>query len=336
MIEGCNMAEDTKIQWCDHTFNPWRGCTKISAGCQNCYAETMSKRNTKTLGIWGPHGTRVVASESMWREPMKWDREAEKAGVRKRVFCASMADVFEDWTGPMSNSTGQHLWWDTDRDGKSIWGTESGFDPQPVTIQDVRRRLFALIDSTPHLDWLLLTKRPGNILRMMPPIDLGDPDDEDWRSGMDPEARWRRGNLWIGASVENETTKSRIDDLRKVTATVRFLSMEPLLEDLGTINLTGIQWVIVGGESGPGARPFHIDWARDLRDQCKAAGVAFFMKQLGSDPVMWQRSHEYPSDGCDVSMNWIEDPKGGDPSEWPEDLRIREFPNGWQATRIEA
>ena len=103
------MASETKIQWADHTFNPWRGCLKVSAGCANCYAETLSKRNPGTLGIWGSEAsgaTRVVASESMWREPLKWNTEAQKSGIRSRVFCASLADVFEDWQGRMLDHKG--------------------------------------------------------------------------------------------------------------------------------------------------------------------------------------------------------------------------------------
>lgn len=90
------MGVNTKIEWTTHTFNPWRGCTRISEGCRFCYAETLSRRNPAVLGVWGDEGTRVVASESMWRQPIKWDREAAAAGERRRVFCASLADAFED------------------------------------------------------------------------------------------------------------------------------------------------------------------------------------------------------------------------------------------------
>src|SRR5262245_38941981 len=127
------MGKETNIQWCDHTFNPWRGCTKVSPGCQHCYAETLAARNPKVLGVWGPHGTRVIASESMWREPLKWNKKAEIAGVRRRVFCASLADVFED---------------------------------RPELVEP-RYRLWRLIVNTPYLDWLLLTKRPENAGRML-------------------------------------------------------------------------------------------------------------------------------------------------------------------------
>jgi len=172
------MAENTKIQWADHTLNPWRGCTKVAEGCKFCYADELSKRNPGTLGIWGDEGSRVVASETMWQEPVKWNKAAElnfyqacslgdeKEYVRPRVFCASLADVFEDWKGPMINSSGRQLCWVGGRMQPEHPDSASRF--KPVTMDDVRARLFRLIDDTPHLDWLLLTKRPENIRRMWP------------------------------------------------------------------------------------------------------------------------------------------------------------------------
>jgi protein gp37 len=259
------------------TFNPWRGCTKVSPGCTHCYAETLSHRNPKVLGIWGDNGTRVVASEAAWREPWKWDRAAGAAGERHRVFCASLADVFED---------------------------------RPELVAP-RVRLFHLINETPNLDWLLLTKRPENIRRF-----CGAPDvRRSWAESTPP-------NVWLGTSIENQATADeRIPHLLKTPAAVRFLSCEPLLgpvdlmpwfqrgercrecgsTKLGTLDPCGpdwyaglpplctrcggltespIHWVIVGGESGPKARPMHPAWARSLRDQCQAAGVSYFMKQM--------------------------------------------------------
>lgn len=308
------MAADSKIEWTTHTFNPWRGCTKVSAGCANCYAETLSGRNPKTLGVWGPNGTRVVASESMWREPVRWNRDAAKAGTRPRVFCASLADVFEDWADLMSASDGavMHVCSEC-----GAWRTmeQMCHGPNahmPLTMTDVRRRLFALIDATPSLDWLLLTKRPENIARMMPEDSFNACVTGDCPHDNRSNCRPFRPNLWLGVSVENQqAADERIPHLLKVPAAVRFLSCEPLLGpvDLRQIvlrrdgergnelskclgdwvsPLTGaftdsprIHWVIVGGESGPGARPLHPDWVRSLRDQCQAAGVPFFFKQHG-------------------------------------------------------
>lgn len=252
------MAENSKIEWTHHTFNPWRGCTKISDGCKHCYAETLSKRNPATLGIWGDTGTRVVASDSYWKQPLKWNRDAEKTGERPRVFCASLADVFED----------------------------------RLELVAPRQRLFELIDRTPNLDWLLLTKRPENIKRLWP---FGWYDDQ---------FTW--ANIWLGTTVENqEQADTRIPELLRVPAAVRFLSCEPLLEAVNlrlTVDFIGgssavkdiasdLHWVIVGGESGPGARPMHTKWARSLRDQCLAAGVPFFFKQWGDLYPSDQRSY---------------------------------------------
>lgn len=253
----------TKIEWTatvnpdgttspGYTFNPWSGCQKVSPGCQHCYAETMAKRNPTTLGIWGPTGARVRMSDAYWRKPLKWNEQAEKEGRRYRVFCASMADVFED------------------RPELAGW----------------RLDLFRLIVHTRNLDWLLLTKRPENIVSMM--------DSMGWP--------FMLANAWVGTTVENqEQADRRIPQLLAVPAVVRFLSCEPLLGpvDLSSIpdalydtgmpfswnklggDERGIKWVIAGGESGHGARPMHPDWVRSLRDQCQAAGVPFFFKQWG-------------------------------------------------------
>lgn len=291
------MASNSKIEWTTHTFNPWRGCTKVSAGCANCYAETMSKRNPKVLGIWGDNGTRVVASESMWRWPVKWNQAAEKAGERHRVFCASLADVAEDRSD----------------------------------VELARWRLKKIICETPHLDWLLLSKRPENYLRL-----FWGP--EGWPS-----------NVWVGTSVEDQqTADERIPHLLRVPAAVRFLSCEPLL---GAINLTPhleeithsdetsietmtlVDWVIVGGESGPGARPCDIAWIRSIIGQCKAAGVPCFVKQLGSYARL--RAHHMGSGPeSDVLFRFeTKHPKGGDCDEWPEDLRVRQFPTPQPAAK---
>lgn len=232
------MGQNSSIEWTDHTFNPWWGCLKVSPGCEHCYALTLSKRFGHD--IWGPPATtrRRTFNEKHWREPLKWNAEAAKAGERKRVFCASMADVFED-------------------------------HPQ---LPPERAKLWALIEQTPNLDWLLLTKRPENISGMVP-WDFPD-------------------NVWIGTSCEDQQrADERIPHLLRVPAKVRFLSCEPLL---GPVTLRRwvrpspgwaadlIHWVIVGGESGAGARPMHPQWARSLRDECQAAGdIAFHFKQWG-------------------------------------------------------
>ena len=249
------MGKDTKIEWAHHTFNPWRGCTKVSAGCKNCYAETLSARNPAVLGKWGINGTRVIASESAWLEPVKWNRIAQEAGERHRVFCASLGDVFE------------------------------GLETMPFSdikaVNEARGKLWRLIEETPALDWLLLTKRPQNIAVRSP---------VSWYLDGFPS------NVWIGTSVENqEAAEERIPELLKIPAKVRFLSCEPLLGavDLskwlwvdmpGHPRLGRIHWVIVGGESGQqqGVRPMHPEWVLRLLNQCVEAEVPFFFKQWGA------------------------------------------------------
>lgn len=354
------MAEFSKIEWCDSTFNPWRGCTKVSPGCANCYAESQSKRNTKTLGIWGLNGTRVVAAESMWREPLKWDKKAKETGVRHRVFCASMADVFEDWAGPIVDSNGVPV----SKIDSRPWTVRVNDDEPKVTMNDVRKRLIELIYRTPNLDWLLLTKRPENICRMLGPDGAGLYA-HDRGSVPCPQP-----NLWLGTSVENQkTADERIPHLLRVPAAVRFLSCEPLLGPVsfrfnhrnGSLDnwLTGeymkchqdgsahcgkrsdkkIDWVIIGGESGPDARPCQVDWTRSLKKQCEDARVACFVKQLGSRPTTtlpvderWPGGNGlgkliFIGDGFgNFHVDKLDDKKGGDWDEWPEDLRVREFP----------
>jgi protein gp37 len=347
------MAANSNIEWTTHTFNPWRGCTKVSPGCAHCYADTLSKRNPGTLGVCGPNGKRVVAAEAAWKEPLKWDRLAKEAGERHRVFCASLADVFEDWTGRMCDSQGRVLWWDND--DRTICATtdeNDGAYRNTATMDDFRNRLFRLIDETPNLDWLLLTKRPQNIIRMMP-------------CRTRPE-EWPRKNIWLGVSVEDQArADERIPLLLKTPAAVRFLSCEPLLGPVDLTRLwlkdkTGfwngldgrltckvvtdneqevwaetekpitprIEWVIVGGESGHDARPLKEYWVRSLVHQCKYAGVAVFVKQLGH-VVGLDNEIGPPAERISIGhYRHNRDKKGGDPSEWPEDLRVREFPVG--------
>lgn len=287
------MAENSAIEWTTHTFNPWRGCTKVAAGCANCYADTLSKRNPKTLGIWGPNGKRVLAGEKYWRQPLKWNRDAEGASERPRVFCASLADVFEHWGGPMYDTDGEPAF---DRDQSAI------------QMADARRMLFDLIDATPNLDWLLVTKRPENLRRMWVPRFV--PGER-----ADSVAVYRDyPNVWLLTSIATQEDADRnIPELLKCRDLVPVLglSAEPLLGaiDLGLDRIwcrhhqrfedaacmdesqpcfrwqalvrDMLDWVIAGGESGANARPMHPDWARSLRDQCTAAGVPFFFKQWG-------------------------------------------------------
>lgn len=223
------MAENSKIEWTDHTFNPWVGCEKVSPACDHCYAEAWAKR-TGNAQLWT--GFRRRTTPANWRKPVKWNREAAERGVRYRVFCASLADVFDNAV-PMA--------WRTD--------------------------LFRLIHETPHLDWLLLTKRIGNVKKAL--TVLGDDE-------LPP-------NVWLGSTVVTQAEVDRdLDKLLDMPARIRFLSMEPLLEPVNLYlrDCTSLHWVIVGGESGHGARFMQPKWARALRDQCLSNNVAFFMKQM--------------------------------------------------------
>jgi len=247
---------ETSIAWTDYTFNPWRGCTKVSPGCLNCYAEKMSARNPAVLGEWGPGGKRAIAAPSYWRLPAKWERAAQREGVRRRVFCASLADVFED---------------------------------RPELVAP-RARLFDTIASTPNLDWLLLTKRPENVIPLWPGATVPD------RPMIAINGHRVFPNVWLGTSAENQDTLvRRAWELLKIPAAIRFLSLEPLLGhvDLDEPELlckawrrgatigAYLDWVIAGGESGPGRRPCEVEWFRSVREQCRASGTAFFMKQDG-------------------------------------------------------
>ena len=314
------MSKGTQIQWTRHTYNPWRGCTKVSEGCKLCYAETLSNRNPKVLGVWGPAGTRVLAARQQWQEPIKWDQEARSKHRQDLVFCASVADVFEVWEGPMQNSQGMPLWWHPDwppdyhgyPTASHFLPDNSGCKWMPFSLKQARSRLWDLIRATPHLIWQLLTKRPENVLAMMP---WGD---------------WP--NVWLGASVENQSNAWRLNALQEASVQVRvpvlFCSAEPLLGplDLYLSKPSPISWVIVGGESGSAARPMHLEWARDILEQCRQADVACFVKQLGHRPTT-----VFTSTGQRLALPLV-DRKGGSMEEWPANLQVRQFPAGyvWQ------
>lgn len=247
------MGENSAIQWTNHTWNPWMGCHKVSAGCKHCYMFREQK-------YYGHDPNVVRRGKTTFNKPLSWHDPA-------RVFTCSWSDWFieeaDEW----------------------------------------RDEAWEIVRQTPHLDYQILTKRPENIRDRLP---------ADWGRG------W--SNVWLGISAEDQmNANARIPILLRIPAEVHFISAEPLL---GPIQLSKfwvntasklisppIEWVIVGGESGPGCRPMKSRWARSLLDQCQQGGVAFFMKQMGG----------YPD-------------KRGKLYQFPEDLRVREFP----ATRLEA
>lgn len=292
---------ETRIEWCDYTFNPWIGCEKVSAGCANCYAEvdTFTRvRRAQGVELWGRDGHRHVTSDANWRKPRLWNERAGLAGETRRVFCASLADVFEE----------------------------------REDLDAPRARLFRMIEDTQNLNWLLLTKRPWGLVNLVP---------RSWQ-------RQYPRNVWAGTTVENqEQANARIPWLLRAKVSVRFVSYEPALGSvdlrpwlpftdaayphglLGTGRLEdNLSWIIVGGESGPNARPFDLDWARSAVAQCRDAGVACFVKQLGSRP-RWGKFGGDSGTAMEArAAGGITDSKGGDPAEWPEDLRVRKFPKG--------
>jgi protein gp37 len=223
------LPDGTWIQ--GYSFNLAWGCMKVSEECKYCYAEGIAQHYG--FKVWGPAATiaRRTFGEQHWREPLAWNRAAERRGHRASVFCSSMADVYED---------------------------------HPLIAQE-RAKLWPLIAATPWLNWLLLTKRPHNILKLSP-----------W-PGPFPD------NVWIGTSVGlQQRVEERLSALIRVPAVVRFLSCEPLLGPLDLSPwLSAVQWVICGGESGAQARPMSLEWARAIRDQCQTAHVPFFFKQVG-------------------------------------------------------
>jgi protein gp37 len=292
------MAE-TKIEWSDMVWNPVTGCTKVSPGCDHCYAETFAER---WRGVPG-HPYEQGFDLKLWPErldmPLRWRKP-------RRVFVNSMSDLFHQ-----------------------------GVPDEYIA------KVFAVMAEAPWHTFQVLTKRPGRMASLLsrpefPKLmnraacefpDLGYPLREDGWHG-----EWPLRNVWLGTSVESQKWADvRVPLLLKTPAAVRFLSCEPLLGpvDLGLshpgfpyigsmggdwLEQNRLDWVIVGGESGPGARPMDLEWVRSLVGQCRAAGVAAFVKQLGA--------HPYQGD-----LPWLcRSSKGGAPDEWPADLRVREFP----------
>jgi protein gp37 len=287
------MGVETKIPWCHHTFNAWIGCAKVSAECKSCYAEvdTFSRvSRARGLELWGVDAARHVTSDANWHKPIVWDRAARDAGERRRVFCSSLSDVGEE----------------------------------RIDLVAAHHRLSLLIEQTIGLDWLLLTKRPESLLDVFP----------RWRAQCPP-------NVWIGVTGGTQASfDARVAKLLEIRAIVRFVSIEPMLEEINVRpwlergdpkrTYAGgrlLDWLIVGGESGPNARRFDVRWARSILYDCQSHRVPFFMKQVGARPGESNPGSERPYDAWDpISYRNMKDPKGGDPVEWPSELRVRQFP----------
>jgi protein gp37 len=241
--------QTTSIAWTEATWNPVTGCTRVSPGCDHCYAEAFAERWRDVPGHAYEHGFDLQLRPERLEQPLRWRRP-------RLIFVNSMSDLFHA-------------------------------DVPESFIHDV-----ALAMRRAHWHtYQVLTKRAERMERLVTSM---------FPHGMGP-------NVWLGVSVESPTYHSRVRHLRRTPAHLRFLSCEPLLAPLPDVPLDGISWVIVGGESGPGARPLQLEWVRDIREQCGRARVALFVKQLGS---AWARGRD----------------KGGDLALWPADLRIREMP----------
>lgn len=308
------MSSNTQIEWTDATWNCLRGCSRVSEGCRNCYAERQAGRwcgpgqpyeglaqrlkATSYKNGLPIHGTaarwtgEVRFIEEHLYDPLRWRKP-------KRIFVNSMSDLFHDKV--------QDNWID---------------------------RIFDVMTSTGKHTFQILTKRPERMLDYMRMCVNPEARCDRWHVG--PNYPFPPPNVWLGVSVEDQkTADERIPLLLQTPAAIRWVSYEPALAPVdftrigsfGGISANifklkpGIDWLVVGGESGPGARPFNIQWARDVIAQCKSAGVPCFVKQLGTYPEAGLVNAQLRM----MSLG-LEDVKGGNPEEWPEDLRVREYP----------
>lgn len=273
--------ENSNISWTQHSFNCWHGCKKVSEACKFCYAEKMDARFYKELPHWGEGSSRKMMSVSYWRQPILWNKRAKENGVNEKVFCASMADVFENHSD----------------------------------VVEAREKLWNLIDKTPNLTWLILTKRPENILEMLP---------DRWKPLCENSKYNVPKNIWFGSSIENQKRyDERFPEMHLVktsTGNITFYSVEPMLGKTSLSLSDRVDWVICGGESGKATatdriRSIKFKYAISLANQCNEMGKAFFMKQLGT---------------VKAKLLKLKDTKGGDMEEWPSELdgiKRREFPH---------
>lgn len=327
------MSGKSSIEWTDMTWNPVVGCTKISPGCKNCYAKTSHDRRHKGK-LAGANLPQQYAQPFEVIQQMP-DRLTDPLGWRKprRVFVNSVSDLFHERIerdfldsvfGVMCLAKTHTFQVLTKRsDGMREYFENNDWN-------DVIVRLLQRYDAMPM-------KQPAGWLHGFQGLhrvcEAESMRGKEWVGRLPQD--WPLPNVWLGVSVENQKCKSRIRDLRATPAAVRFLSLEPLLEDLGELNLDGIGWVIVGGESGPGARPCDVDWIHSIIEQCMIAGVPCFVKQLGANFVDAEHGiggvQTKPPAEYGPLRRRLKDSHGGNPDEWPEDLRVREYPDAPKA-----
>lgn len=328
--------EYTSIGWTDHTQNFWWICDKVHEGCRHCYAEAWANRHGFAWGLKAP---RLVTSQTNRNKPLKWNRLAEKSGKRLRVFCQSMSDFCDAYQGTLiyrDRSTA----WKCDSCGNELKGAALGTPitlpscncglskTRALTLDDLRSQACNLFSRTQWIDYQVLTKRPEEIRKVWT---------NRWVDGCWPK------NVWFGTSISDQQSHDQlVPELQKCRelSPVLFLSIEPLLDEI-KLNLDGIDWVIVGGESGPHARPYVLEYAVSILLQCKRAGVPVFHKQLGKVPVT-TNVNLYGFDGelepwgdyaCGARFI-LSDRKGESMNEWPDfddidselSMKVREFP----------
>lgn len=275
--------KNSKIEWTDHTFNPWVGCTKVSTGCANCYAEvttfTRAKRK-QGIELWGKGKPRHRTSAALWNQPLLWNKTP--------WICDRCGDFFDKNTSPSCHCPQCDLTYL--RRSRVFSASLADWLDEEAPIEWLADFL-KLIHDTPNLNWLLLTKRPENWRSRMELVQAHLIDKTNGNPPYDSPHNmamlWCRGeapkNVWLGTTVENqEMADKRIPLLAEIPANIRFLSVEPMLGHIEISKFLKFNyWVICGGESGKNARPMNPDWARSLRNQCQAAGVPFFFKQWG-------------------------------------------------------
>ena len=259
------MAQDSKIEWCDHTVNLWWGCSKVHTGCKNCYAEYLSDTRYKN-NLWGVDANRKQIKSS-FKDLDFYQKNGNITGKKYRVFVGSMMDIFED-TKNLIDSKGEPLF--------HIQGSLQGAYESETNTNDMRRDLFYAIDAGyySNIIFLFLTKRPENIVKYIP---------TNWVNNECPK------NVWFGTSVSNQDTWEFAERLKEVPVSNRFLSIEPQVGMIDNISLLGIHWVIQGGESGHKKRPFELEWAYKMKSICQTQQVPYFFKQI-------DKVKEIPSD----------------------------------------